>query len=46
MCKEEFYMNEIIEVVPDKNGRLFVTIYGVKYEIKIKDKKLEEKEKK
>lgn len=29
----------IIEVVPDKNGKLFITLYGTKYQIVIKEKK-------
>lgn len=33
----------VIEVTPDKNGKLFITLYGTKYEIVIKDKKLEPK---
>lgn len=31
-------MTNVIEVVPDKDGRIFVTFYGTKYEIKIKKK--------
>lgn len=27
----------IIEVTPDKNGKIFITLYGMKYEIKIKE---------
>lgn len=27
---------QVIEVTPDKNGRVFITLYGTKYEIKIK----------
>lgn len=29
----------IIEVAPDKNGKIFITLYGAKYEIVIKSKK-------
>jgi hypothetical protein len=28
--------NNVIEITPDENGKLFVTLYGMKYEIKIK----------
>lgn len=39
-------MNEIIEVTPDKDGRIFIKLYGTRYEIKIKEaKKQQEKEK-
>lgn len=29
-------MNNIIEVTPNKEGRIFITLYGTKYEIVIK----------
>lgn len=29
----------VIEVTPDKDGRVFITLYGTKYEIKIKEPK-------
>lgn len=32
-------MNNVIEVTPDKNGKYFITLYGTKYEIKIKEPK-------
>lgn len=32
-------MNNVIEITPDKNGKLFITLYGTRYEIVIKDKK-------
>lgn len=31
-------MENIIEVTPDKNGKIFITLYGTRYEIKIKGK--------
>ena len=31
-------MKNIIEVTPDKNGKIFITLYGTRYEIKIKGK--------
>ena len=34
-------MNNIIEVVPDKDGKLFITLYGTRYEIVIKKKNKE-----
>ena len=30
---------QIIEVTPDKNGKIFITLYGTKYEIKVKENK-------
>lgn len=32
-------MDNIIEVTPDRNGKIFITLYGTKYQIVIKDKK-------
>ena len=29
----------VIEVTPDKDGRLFITLYGTRYEIKAKEPK-------
>lgn len=29
----------IIEVIPDKDGKLFITLYGTKYQIIVKNKK-------
>ena len=29
----------VIEVTPDKDGRIFITLYGTKYEIKVKEPK-------
>lgn len=29
----------VIEVTPNKDGKLFITLYGTKYEIKIKEEK-------
>lgn len=30
-------MDNIIEVTPDKDGKLFITLYGTKYQIVIKE---------
>lgn len=30
---------EVIEVTPDKNGKIIITLYGTKYEIRIKKPK-------
>jgi hypothetical protein len=30
---------QVIEVTPDKNGKVFITLYGTKYEIKVKEPK-------
>lgn len=35
----------IVEVTPDKDGKIFVTFYGTRYQIVIKDKKPETKKK-
>ena len=32
-------MNNVIEVTPNKDGKIFITLYGTKYEIKIKEPK-------
>lgn len=32
----------VIEVTPDKDGRVFITLYGTKYEIKVKEPKVTE----
>ncbi len=32
-------MNNIIEVTPNKDGKIFITLYGTKYEIVIKEPK-------
>lgn len=29
----------IIEVTPDKDGKIFITLYGTKYQIVVKDTK-------
>ena len=29
--------NNIIEVTPDKNGKIFITLYGTKYQIVVKN---------
>lgn len=34
-------MDNIIEVTPDKNGKIFITLYGTKYQIVIKPAKVE-----
>lgn len=31
--------NNVIEVTPDKDGKLFIKMFGTRYEIKIKDVK-------
>ena len=39
-------MNEnIIEVTPDKDGKVFITLYGTKYQIVIKEPKVEKTKK-
>ena len=30
-------MNNVIEITPNKDGKYFITLYGTKYEIKIKE---------
>ena len=30
---------QVIEVTPDKNGKVFITLYGTRYEIKVKEPK-------
>ena len=30
---------QVIEVMPDKNGKVFITLYGTRYEIKVKEPK-------
>lgn len=32
-------MNNIIEVTPNKDGKLFITLYGTKYQIVVKEPK-------
>lgn len=32
-------VNNIIEVTPDKDGKVFITLYGTKYQIVIKQPK-------
>ena len=32
-------MANVIEVTPDKNGKVFITLYGTKYQIVIKEPK-------
>ena len=32
-------MTNVIEVTPNKDGKLFITLYGTKYEIKVKEVK-------
>lgn len=32
-------MTNVIEVTPNKDGKLFITLYGTKYEIKVKEPK-------
>ncbi len=35
----------VIEVTPDKNGKVFITLYGTKYQIVVKEPKPEKTEK-
>lgn len=35
----------VIEVTPDKNGNVFITLYGTKYQIVIKETKPEKERK-
>lgn len=37
-------MNNVIKVRPDKDGKIFITLYGTKYEIVIENKKEKLKE--
>lgn len=30
-------MNNVIEITPNKDGKYFITLYGTKYEIKVKE---------
>ncbi len=30
-------MNNIIEVTPDKDGKIFITLYGIRYQIVVKE---------
>lgn len=30
-------MNNIIEVIPDKDGKIFITLYGTRYQIIVKE---------
>ena len=32
-------MENIIEVVPNKDGKIFITLYGTKYQIVVKENK-------
>lgn len=32
-------MDNIIEVIPDKEGRIFITLYGTRYQIVVKESK-------
>lgn len=32
-------MDNIIKVTPDKNGKLFITLYGTRYQIVVEDVK-------
>lgn len=36
-------MNNIIEVTPDKDGKIFITLYGTKHQIIVKQPKPAEK---
>lgn len=37
-------MKNIIEITPDKDGKLFITLYGTRYQIKVKNGKPKETE--
>lgn len=37
---------QVIEVTPDKNGKIFIRLYGTTYEIKVKENKKLTKESK
>ena len=39
-------MPNVIKVVPNKDGRIFITLYGTKYEIVIEKPKVEKLNKK
>lgn len=30
-------MNQVIEVKPDKDGKIFITLYGTRYQIVVKE---------
>ena len=32
-------MIQVIEVTPNKEGKIYITLYGTKYEIKVKEPK-------
>lgn len=32
-------MGNVIEVTPDKDGKMFITLYGTKYQIVVKETK-------
>ena len=32
-------MNNVIEVKPDKEGKIFITLYGTRYQIVVKEDK-------
>ena len=36
---------QVIEVTPDKNGKVFITLFGTKYEIKVIEPKPSKKDK-
>lgn len=36
-------MTQVIKVTPDKDGKIFITLYGTKYQIVVEEKKDEEK---
>jgi hypothetical protein len=38
-------MNNIIRIIPDKDGKLFITLYGTRYEIIIEKKPSQDKSK-
>lgn len=42
--KGGYSMKNIIEITPDKDGKLFITLYGTRYQIKVKKGKPNETE--
>lgn len=36
---------QVIEVTPDKDGKVFITLYGTKYQIVVKEPKPSKKDK-
>lgn len=38
ILEEDIKLENIIEVVPDREGKLFITLYGTRYQIVVKEK--------